>query len=62
MDECEQLRLRVRLLERDAERKQALIEQQADKLDRLTAWIDAMLAAAEARQDELVARNDHQRS
>lgn len=58
MTECEQLQFRVKILERDLERKQSMIDEQAAKLDRLTAWIDLMLQAAEVRQDELVARID----
>ena len=46
------------MMERDLERKARLIDEQAAKLDRLTAWIDAMLQALEVKQDELVARHE----
>lgn len=58
MTDCVKLEFRISMLERELARKELLIHAQAEKLDRLTGWIDAMLKAAEARQDELVARDD----
>lgn len=62
MSDCERLALRVAMLEKELARKDALINEQSQKLDRLSGWIDAMLQAAEVRQDELIARMDERRS
>lgn len=58
MTDCERLAVRVFRLERECERKQTEIARLDREVQRLTAWIDAMLQAAEARQDELVALNE----